>query len=212
MAKPPLLRSLPLLGQRLRQLAADSKEAARALPDSKGGETPKYLQTYRTEVYTYFTQPSGESELLYSAENWVRIKLTLETAGPVSVGTSAQIAPVLSGKGRLLDTSQEFETYIAKGTRFYITSETVNRVSVTIEPVPWFEQISGEIIASARVVAAAVAAAAASIVAAVTALRTPSAPAVSSTGKTAAEQPVPSPQPRRMIPRLTRFVPPKKMR
>jgi hypothetical protein len=125
-------------------LASRNKEAARALPDSKGGETPKTLQSYRTSIFTYFTKADGETQLLYSAENWVRIKLTLETAGPVAIGTAANIAPVLSGAGRLLDTDEEYEVYLPKGNRFYIVSESVNRVAVTIEPVPWMEQLSNQ--------------------------------------------------------------------
>ena len=202
----------PIIGDKLRDLASRSKEAARALPDSKGGETPKYLQTYRTEVYSYFTNGSGVSELFYSAENWVRIKLTLETAGPVAVGTAANVAPVLSGKGRLLDTGVEYEVYIAKGTRFYIVSESINRVSVTIEPVPWFEQISGEIVAAAGILSRGIAAAASSIVAALGQLRSGAAPTPSSTGKTATEMPVARPMPRSFVPRLTSLIPPKKMR
>jgi hypothetical protein len=127
-----------------RTLAAKNKEAARALPDSKGGETPKSLQSYRTSVYTYFTRNTGETLLLYSAENWVRIKLTLETAGPVAIGTNANLGNVLSGQGRLLDTDEEFETYLPKGNRLYAVSESVNRVAVTIEPVQWMEQLSNQ--------------------------------------------------------------------
>ncbi len=132
----------PTFIQRVAQtVGARNKEKSRALPDSKGGETPKQLQTYRTEVFSYFTQPSLESALLYSAENWVVLKLFLETAGPVAVGTAASIVPVLSGHGILLDTDEEYVVTLSKGTRFYIASETINRVSVTIEPIPWLEQI-----------------------------------------------------------------------
>ena len=131
------------------ELAQKSKTAEIALPDSKGGETPKQLQTYRTDIYTYFTESTSETQLLYSAENWVKIKLALQTAGPVAVGTIASLAPVLSGHGILLDPDAEpFEAFLPKGTRFYITSETVNRISVTIEPVPWLEQIDLDNIAS----------------------------------------------------------------
>lgn len=132
------------------RLATRSKDVARALPTAKGGED-RTLQNYRTEVYSYFTVPSDEQELMYSAENWVRFKVTLETAGPVSIGTSEQIAPVLSGKGRLLDTGIEYEIYLARGSRIYVAAESVNRLSVTIEPVPWMEQISNEILDVIRV-------------------------------------------------------------
>lgn len=176
-----------------RTLASKSKEAARALPDSKGGETPKQLQTYRTEIYTYFTRATGTTELIYSAENWVRLKLTLETAGPVAIGTSASLEPVLSGRGRILDTNEEFETYLPKGTRLYVISETVNRVSVTIEPVPWFEQLATEQMYAATLLQRAIANAAHMIVDAIKSIAPAAAaagaPAQSSKGTTAATLP-----------------------
>jgi hypothetical protein len=133
--------SKTVFGRIANELMAPNKERSRALPDSKGGEAPKQLQTYRTEVFAYFTSP-GPTQLLYSAENWVRIKLALQTAGPVAVGTRAALEPITSGKGILLDTNVEYEVYLSKGARFYIASGAVNRVNVTIEPVPWLEQIS----------------------------------------------------------------------
>lgn len=178
------------------RLAATSKEAARALPDSKGGETPKQLQTYRTEIYTYFTRATGVTDLLYSAENWVRIKLTLETAGPVAIGTSASLEPVTSGRGRLLDVNEEYETYLPKGTRIHIISETVNRVSVTIEPVPWLEQISNQQQANTSTISRVVSQAAQAITDAVRSIASMGGgtPAQSSKGTTAAQLPPCPPQ------------------
>lgn len=129
-----------------------SKEQQRILPTAKGGEQATLIQ-YRTDIYSHFTVPESEGSLLYSAENWVRVKLTLETAGPVAVGNNAQIGPVLSGKGRLLDTGVEYEIYMARGSSLYVVSESVNRLSVTVEPIPWMEQISGEIVMTARTIA-----------------------------------------------------------
>jgi hypothetical protein len=88
-----------------------------------------------TEIYTYFTQ-IGESRLLYSANFWCTIKLTLETAGPVAAGTRENLVPVLSGKGVLLTTDEDEEWVLAKGDRIFITAESVNRVKVIIEPLP----------------------------------------------------------------------------
>ncbi len=152
-------------------LSNPNKEQARMLPDSAGGEVPKQLQNARTDIYTYFTINDGKTHLLYSAINWVKIKLELETAGPVSIGTQANIEPVLSGRGRLLDTSEEFEAFLPKGTRIYIVSETVNRIGVTIEPVPWMEQLSGELQNGFAIVRAGVGQAAQAITAAIEALR-----------------------------------------
>lgn len=133
---------------------AGSRIANLVVPDAKGGEM-RTLQNYRTEIYSYFTVV-GEQQIMYSAENWVRMKLTLETAGPVSIGTSSQIAPVFSGKGRLLDTGVEYEVYLSRGARLYVVSESVNRLSVTIEPIPWMEQLSAEIVSVASVVSSTV--------------------------------------------------------
>ena len=206
-----------------RTLASTSKEAARALPDSKGGETAKQLQTYRTEIYTYFTVPDGDTQLLYSAENWVRIKLTLETAGPVAVGQSATLNPVLSGRGRLLDTDVEFEAYLPKGTRLFVVSESVNRISVTIEPVPWLEQLANQQESTTAQIVGAIHSVGAAIVAAIGALK-PASPVsmkevTSPTGQTAAQQglkPLPTRLPTQVPTfsraRLTPFRRPGKMR
>ncbi|HZJ67684.1 MAG TPA: hypothetical protein VFD36_29475 [Kofleriaceae bacterium] len=172
-------------------LAANNKEAARALPDSKGGETPKQLQTFRTAINTYFTRANGQTETLYSAENWVRIKLVLETAGPVAIGTDSNLEPVLSGRGRLLDTDEEFEAFLPKGTRLYIISETVNRVGVTIEPVPWMEQLSSEIVDVQSGLQAAIAQAAQAIVGAISGLLPGGRAPTSGTGTPIEQMPLP---------------------
>jgi hypothetical protein len=174
------------------KLARMPKEVARALPSSKQGETPGELQFARTEIYTYFTQ-IGESRLLYSADRWVTVRLTLETAGPVDIGTMANIEPVLSGRGRSLVTGVEYETRLAKGTRLYITSQSINRVLVTIEPIPWLAQISDEIVAVGQ-----------GIIAAINGLKRKAASApTASSGATVDEIPCPEPQ-RKFLPRLRR--------
>lgn len=123
-----------------------TNEQRRALPSSRGGEEPGQLQTWRTDAFTIFTDASGRTVELYAAEQWVRIKLSLETAGPVAVGPRADLAPLLSGQGILLDTDETYETYVPKGTRFYYIAETVNRLQITVEPVPWMEQIDYDIV------------------------------------------------------------------
>ncbi len=100
----------------------------------------------RTQIYTYFTKPTGISELLYSAESWVQMTLVLETAGPVSFGTSENVSPVLSGKGILLPpTGVPIEVYLPKGNRIFIAANAINRVKVIIEPLPWLEQIAQQV-------------------------------------------------------------------
>jgi hypothetical protein len=94
----------------------------------------------RTEIYTLFTKV-GDSNLLYSADKaWVRVRLRLETAGPVAVSTREDVQPVLSGKGALLYDEDRVLT-IPKGSRLWYGAQSVNRVAVVIEPVPWLEQM-----------------------------------------------------------------------
>ena len=96
----------------------------------------------RTDIYTYFTRPNGQSELLYSGESWVRIFLFLETAGPVAVGTRESVTPVLSGKGILIPSDgRQIEFVLPKGNRIFIAAESINRVKFFVEPIPWLEQI-----------------------------------------------------------------------
>jgi hypothetical protein len=88
-----------------------------------------------TEISTYFTQ-IGTSRLLFSANFWCTVKLTLETAGPVAAGTREDVFPILSGKGVLLDTGLEEEWVLAKGDRIFIGAESINRVKFVVEPNP----------------------------------------------------------------------------
>lgn len=97
----------------------------------------------RTYVQTYFTK-IAETQILYNGDRqWAKITLTLETAGPVAVGTAQKISPVLSGKGILLATNEPITITVAKGTRLYVVSTSVNRVKVMVEALPWLEQITG---------------------------------------------------------------------
>jgi len=192
-----------------------SKEQARALPDSKGGEEPKQLQTYSTQIYTYFTQIGG-THLLYSAENWVRFSLELEDAGPVSVGTLAALNPVLSGRGALLQTDEVFGPYVlAKGTRLYVAAETVNRVKVVIEPIPWLEQLDLDLARVTAAIGASASTIVSGLVQAVASLRGAApgaAPSPTTSGGTRLED-LPCPPPSRgIVPRLTPMRPVGKMR
>jgi hypothetical protein len=101
----------------------------------------------RSLIDTYFTsapQPGEQPQKIYQADRtWARVTLTLETAGPVSVGTATKLFPVQGGGGRLLITNQPITFTVAKGTQLYVASTGVNRVGRVIEPVPWLEQIVG---------------------------------------------------------------------
>lgn len=101
----------------------------------------------RALIYTYFTKPpvvGEQTPILYNGDNnWARVTLNMETAGPVAVGNLAELDPVLSGKGILLQTNTPLVFTIAKGSKLYILSTGVNRIKVQIDPVPWLEQITG---------------------------------------------------------------------
>lgn len=100
----------------------------------------------KTQISTYFTKvpvPGEATAILYNGDRlWARVILTLETAGPVAVGQSSSITPVLSGKGALLETGVPTTFSIAAGTRLYIASTAVNRVKFVVESVPWLEQMT----------------------------------------------------------------------
>jgi hypothetical protein len=97
----------------------------------------------RSSATTYITKVGGTHELYSGQRQWVRVTLTLETAGPVAVGMSSKLAPIFSGKGVLLKTDIAQTFTVAKGTKLYITASTVSRVKFAIEPLPWLEQITG---------------------------------------------------------------------
>ena len=115
----------------------DRTKASAPVPSLNAGEGQN-----RTTIYTYFTKP-GPTEILYPGDRlWARVKLELETAGPVVVGSAESLLPITSGKGQRLTTGDEIEFVISKGSRIYIAATGVNRVKVTIEPIPWLEQMT----------------------------------------------------------------------
>lgn len=184
-----------MITKKLGTKAGLPSEVARAIPDSKQGETPGQLQEFATNLSTVFTRIGG-TQILHAADRWVIAKLTLQTAGPVDVGTRAELTPVLSGKGRSLVTNQELAIPLAKGTRLYYTAAATNRLLVVIEPIPWLQQIALEIVAVGNAIVAA-------LVALASRPATKTTPATSSSGKTASEIPCPPPS-RSFLPKLRR--------
>ena len=99
-----------------------------------------------TEIYTFFARPptDGQLPVLYNGDRqYAQVILTLETAGPVAVSTKQQILPTLSGKGQLLETGVPLSFFLAKGNRIWVSTTSLNRVKVTVQPVPWLEQFAG---------------------------------------------------------------------
>lgn len=98
--------------------------------------------TQSSDAFTFFTKASNTPQQLYTGDRaWVNVKVLLETAGPVAVATKQNFLPVTSGKGRQLRTGVETVFALPKGMRLWIASTAVNRVSVTVEPIPWLEQL-----------------------------------------------------------------------
>lgn len=121
-------------------------EIARAF--SKPTETePLAAGKYETRIQSYFTVP-GETKVLYTAANWIELLVTLETAGPVAIGTTEQIQPVLSGKGRLLAPGVEARFHLYRGDRLYIAADTINRISFIAHHVAWQQQILATVAAA----------------------------------------------------------------
>lgn len=99
-----------------------------------------------TEMYTFFARPNptGRFTVLYNGDRqFAQLVLTLETAGPVAVATKQQLDPTLSGKGQLLETGMPLTFFVAKGNRVYISATSLNRIKVTVQPLPWLEQLTG---------------------------------------------------------------------
>lgn len=110
--------------------------------DAAQGANKTTASTYITRTPPPGATLSNPTALLYSADRlWATVTLTLETAGPVAVGESADLTPLLSGKGVLLDTGVPMKITLARGTKLYIAADAVNRVKVIVEPLPWLEQI-----------------------------------------------------------------------
>jgi hypothetical protein len=98
-----------------------------------------------TEIYTYIAKPTPDRapQVLYNGDRQnARLRLTLETAGPVAISNKQNIYPVLSGKGVLLENGVPLTMTIAKGNRVFVASTAANRIKVEVEPIPWMEQIT----------------------------------------------------------------------
>lgn len=99
-------------------------------------------------AFTYFTRvgpdQGGSAFILYNGDRaWAEVSLTLQTAGPVTVGKESNLFPITSGRGIQLITNVEQRFTIAKGDRLYVAATSVNSISVMVKAFPWLEQIAG---------------------------------------------------------------------
>lgn len=101
----------------------------------------------KTETFTYFTAAppatGSATEVLYQADRlWAKVTVELKTGGRVAVGTSRELAPVLSGRGILLTINQPESFVLARSVRLYVAATTLQRLNIKVEPLPWLEQIT----------------------------------------------------------------------
>lgn len=115
------------------------KQGFEPLPPG-AGVTEDTREAGETEIWTVFTRPNTTS-LIYSAPTWVRVRLIMQTAGPVAVGNKQEIQPVLSGKGIMLTQDQPIDFALGSGGRLYYAAQSIQRVAVIVEPIPWLERI-----------------------------------------------------------------------
>ncbi len=119
-------------------------------PDSTIAQAPAVGTTQGTSsnrlaLSTYITKVGSTDQIYDGSRLWAKITLTLETAGPVAIGTRANLLPVLGGNGVLLDTNEPITVTISKGDKLYIAANAVSRVKIQIEAFPWLEQLAGTV-------------------------------------------------------------------
>lgn len=129
-------------GGKIPQVTTDPTIATAPEPTAAAG-----LGQNKIEISTRTISPplatGRTTEVLYDGDRlWARVVVELKTAGPVAVGTSSELAPVGSGKGILLTTDQPVEFIVARSNKLYIAVTALNRVSLTVMPIPWLEQIA----------------------------------------------------------------------
>lgn len=96
-----------------------------------------------TKIFTLFTDaPFGITRNLYSSppDTWTRVRLLLETAGPVSVGTNENLGNVLGGQGIILPTGEWVTWDLSSADRLYWVAESINRVKVSIEAIAYGDE------------------------------------------------------------------------
>ena len=92
-----------------------------------------------SDFKTIFTSV-GATDLQLSPTEWTVVSLQLETAGPVIVGTKAELAPISAGKGIYLSTSPRY-FLLGPSERLYTLAGSLNRVSMSTHTLPSFVQV-----------------------------------------------------------------------
>jgi hypothetical protein len=105
--------------------------------------------TQTSETYTLFTKDttlskaSGTATLYPGIDSrWTLLRIELITAGgQVAIGFKQDINPPQAGKGRLLTSGRQIEIYVPPNQRLYYAADSVQRLAVSMEPLPWLQQI-----------------------------------------------------------------------
>jgi hypothetical protein len=151
----PPARTPPIRNSKLVPVTTNPSIAEVRAPAVTTGESEN-----RIEISTY-TAKAGETSTIYGGDRmWAKVTLTARTAGPVAVGQQARLAPVLSGRGQLLQTGVPTVFNVPKGNKLYIIADATTPVSMVVEAYPWLETITGLVSMLAGVIRAPVAAAA----------------------------------------------------
>lgn len=135
-----------LVDRYLGGVGGSGAEASRAVAEARVPSPDQRLGNYKTLIQTFFTKPGVETILYQANVPWARLKILLETAGPVVIGTGPGMAPINSGRGALLRTDEELEFDVAAGNKIFIFSTTANRVRLIVQPLPWQEMILGGVV------------------------------------------------------------------
>lgn len=92
------------------------------------------------KAYTVLVD-STKTKLLLSVQQWTKVTLRLESAGPVAFGNQEDLFPLASGKGRLLSKDTDVIVTMVPQSRLYIASDSFQRVAVQVEPYPWLWEV-----------------------------------------------------------------------
>ena len=100
------------------------------------------MGSQRTDIRTQLLL-GGDTIKIYNASlEDVRITLRLESAGPCVIGTNANLLPVGSSTGQLLPSDgKEVSFVLSRGAILYAGSDTPQRLSYRIEPIPYLIEI-----------------------------------------------------------------------
>lgn len=120
-------------------------ELARGIPTAppvlQGAKSP---QNQVIDTRMVFTDGTGVPARIYSGDRlWAIVTITLQTAGPVAVSPNPSMGTTGSGNGRLLTTNEPVEYTCGEGQSIYVQSTSPNRLALSIQPVPWIEQVVG---------------------------------------------------------------------